>query len=165
MKFDNKTILCDRCKADLLRFFDEQKLTHNIDNFDFTLDTPLKKIRQIWRSTFRQPEPVKPTSNGVKESPEPDPSLGSRLQSEGILKKSQKAPHSLKEKLKIDIPPSSPASNTLSPPSQPVSVSSESRINSVNSPCILKGNASETGQVTYNNNQSLNCFSIIIFRV
>jgi len=135
-----------RSKADLQRFFDEQKLTHNMDNFDFSLDTPLKKIRQIWRSTLHQPDPVKPTSNGVKEVKEPDSSLDSRLQSDGLLKKSVKSPNSLKGQLKIDIPVASPTSHALSPTPAPVSVSSSSKINSVNSPCILKGNASETGQ-------------------
>ena len=161
----NYTQFLFRSKADLQRFFDEQKLTHNMDNFDFSLDTPLKKIRQIWRSTLHQPDPVKPTSNGVKEVKEPDSSLDSRLQSDGLLKKSVKSPNSLKGQLKIDIPVASPTSHALSPTPAPVSVSSSSKINSVNSPCILKGNASETGQVTYNNNQSWNYISIIIFRV
>ena len=136
-----------RSKADLQRYFEEQKLSHNIDNFDFTLDTSLKKIRQIWRSTFHKPEPVKPTSNGVAEVPEPDSSLDSRLQEEGLMRKPLKTGNSVKEKLKIDIPPVPPTNHVLSPSSQTASVSTASKINSSNSPCILKGNASETGQV------------------
>ena len=138
-----------RSKADLQRYFEEQKLSLNIDNFDFTLDTPLKKIRQIWRSSLQQPEPAKSTPNGVKEEPGTDSTIDSRLPAEGLVRKSVKTPNSVKEKLKIDIPTTS---HVLSPISQSVPVSSSSTSssssrNSATSPCILKGNASETGQV------------------
>ena len=134
-----------RSKADLQRYFEEQKLSLNIDNFDFTLDTPLKKIRQIWRSSLQQPEPAKSTPNGVKEEPGTDSTIDSRLPAEGLVRKSVKTPNSVKEKLKIDIPTTS---HVLSPVSQPAPVSSSSSSkNSATSPCILKGNASETGQV------------------
>ena len=140
-----------RSKADLQRYFEEQKLSLNIDNFDFSLDTPLKKIRQIWRSSLQQPEPAKSTPNGVKEDPGSDSNIDSRLPAEGLVRKSVKTPNSVKEKLKIDIPTTS---HVLSPTSQPgpvpVSSSSSSSRNSATSPCILKGNASETGQVVHN---------------
>ena len=148
-----------RSKADLQRYFEEHKLSLNIDNFDFSLDTSLKKIRQIWRSSLQQSEPAKPpsTPNGVKEEPDTDSTLDSRLPAEGLVRKSVKTPNSVKEKLKIDIPTTS---HVLSPTSQPVPVSSSSSSstssssssskNSATSPCILKGKASETGQVCNN---------------
>ena len=34
------------------RHFEEARLEHNLDLFDFGLDTPLKKIRQIWKANL-----------------------------------------------------------------------------------------------------------------
>ena len=36
------------CKKDLEEYFKEHRLPHNIDDFDFSLDEQMTKIKQIW---------------------------------------------------------------------------------------------------------------------
>jgi len=41
-----------RNRQELSRHFEEARLEHNLDLFEFGLDTPLKKIRQIWKANL-----------------------------------------------------------------------------------------------------------------
>merc|ERR550517_1488294 len=45
-----------RNRQELSRHFEEACLEHNLDLFDFGLDTPLKKIRQIWKANLPVPQ-------------------------------------------------------------------------------------------------------------
>ena len=63
-----------RNRQELSRHFEEARLEHNLDLFDFGLDTPLKKIRQIWKANLPVPQdnikgttssPITSTANSV----------------------------------------------------------------------------------------------------
>jgi len=45
-----------RNRQELSRHFEEARMEHNLDLFDFGLDTPLKKIRQIWKANLPVPQ-------------------------------------------------------------------------------------------------------------
>merc|ERR1719397_2283152 len=61
-----------RNRQELSRHFEEARLEHNLDLFDFGLDTPLKKIRQIWKANLPVPQDnnkmSSPTSNSAPVS-------------------------------------------------------------------------------------------------
>ena len=161
-----------KSRAELSRYFDEQKFQANIQCFDFTLDTPLKKIRQVWRASLNHADHDNGQSNGVQEDPSTKlNSLDSRL-STPVSINSKSSPSSPSKKLKINIKSRdessalTPSSSSTSPASQPPPVStgiSPSQVQSSllssstspnlpilssNSNLIVKGNLSETGQAS-----------------
>ena len=145
-----------KSRAELIRYFEEQKFEGNMDHFDFALDTTLKKIRQIWRTNLNNSSEVKPLSNGVKEE-SPDTSFSDVESRVPALVVNNKASHPINKsktsKSSDKSPPaSSPSSpdnslsiNTTSPAASTTPVSSSAV--SPTSALIIKGNASETGQV------------------
>ena len=171
-----------KSRAELSRYFDEQKFQANIQSFDFTLDTPLKKIRQVWRASLNQADHKNVLSNGVKEdqaskssSPEsrlPEPvSISSPKSPSKNLK-----PNISKDKSKEDtssLTPSSTISPSSHPPTansgtSPASVQSSPLLSSTsptlsnlatNSSLIVKGNVSETGQASVYSFEHLNLSS------
>ena len=153
-----------KSRAELIRYFEEQKFDGNMDHFDFNLDTTLRKIRTIWRANMNKND-FKPQTNGVKEessdtsfsdleSRVPPVIVNPKIPNSQAKSKSSKS----LDKLKID-PPSqlSDTSLTSSPSLQsPVSINTapsssqpSTPATSPNSSLIIKGNASETGQVTH----------------
>ena len=119
-----------KSRAELIRYFEEQKFEANLDHFDFTLDTPLKKIRQIWRANLNQADSKSSLTNGVKdESDPPSNNLESRLPlpipnnsktSPSHARKSLKTSTSSKVNEKLKTEPqtsSSSSSSTLPSPS------------------------------------------------
>ena len=166
-----------KSRAELIRYFEEQKFEANLEHFDFTLDTPLKKIRQIWRANLNQTDSKSSLTNGVKdESDSPSNSLESRLPLPIPNNSTTSPPHTRKilktstsskviEKLKIEPQSSSSSPSLPSPLPSPVvstnssptfsnqsllPVTSPSPANIMNnSPLIIKGNVSETGQVCH----------------
>ena len=72
-----------RNRQELSRHFEEARLEHNLDLFDFGLDTPLKKIRQIWKANLPVPQdnikgttssPITSTANSVSSPSVPSAS-------------------------------------------------------------------------------------------
>jgi len=57
-----------RNRQELSRHFEEARLEHNLDLFDFGLDTPLKRIRQIWKANLPVPQDSSPTTNSAPSS-------------------------------------------------------------------------------------------------
>ena len=157
-----------KSRAELSRYFDEQKFQANIQSFDFTLDTPLKKIRQVWRASLNQANQAdhkNALSNGVKEDSPSSKSknLESRLL-EPVTINSPKSPSKnfkptiSKEKPKDEPPAPQSPSSSVSPSSHPPPVSSGTHPSPVQSPhpvsslnnsdLIVKGKVSETGQAS-----------------
>merc|ERR1719382_2331822 len=68
-----------RNRQELSRHFEEARLEHNLDVFDFGLDTPLKKIRQIWKANLPVPQDgIKaPTTASSSTLPNANPSPAS----------------------------------------------------------------------------------------
>ena len=122
-----------KSRTELLRYFDEQKFEANMEHFDFTLDTPLKKIRQIWRTSLNSQQKTAVLSNGVKEdsvtqsnnieSRLPVPSnVSSKTSPSQQSRKSAKTTHGNKTptKARLEVlPATAPASPCLSPPPAP----------------------------------------------
>eukprot|EP00092_Neocalanus_flemingeri_P040320 GFUD01043915.1.p1 GENE.GFUD01043915.1~~GFUD01043915.1.p1 ORF type:complete len:1327 (+),score=371.71 GFUD01043915.1:99-4079(+) len=155
-----------KSRAELSRYFEENSLEHNLEHFDFALDTPLKKLRQVWRANLPQVDSLNKTtvSNGVKEDTIDLSSSNERLQPPGELnnktdpvdpelkqqpKKPLKAPASSPDKLKLEIFPHSITNSSLCLNfSSPIPSLSNSKATPIlqtpSSP--IKGTLSETGQ-------------------
>ena len=180
---ENKLGKSFKSRTELLRYFDEQKFEANLDLFDFTLDTPLKKIRKIWREGLNNKTDLKsPVTNGVKDDCDTAAcNLESRLPTQETFnsksshinqtrRANKVSSNKHMEKLKIELPTAplissdqsaSSSPSPVAPLTSPSSLSSSkpaepslSPLNSpslgkpsVNSPIIIKGNVSETGQV------------------
>ena len=158
-----------KSRAELARYFDEQKFQANIQSFDFTLDTPLKKIRQVWRASLNQADHKNVLSNGVKEDPASKSNNSESRLPEPVSISSPKSPSKnlkphIKEKCKDEpsaLSPSSSISSSAQPPqassgtspssvqsSPPLSSTSPIILPSTNSDLIVKGKVSETGQAS-----------------
>jgi len=157
-------------RAELSKFFEENSLDHNIEYFDFSLDTPLKKLRQLWRARLGEKnnkknvnKTPKTTTNGVGDAVDITPAQNERLQPSEFMnkseslsleppicpKKSLKLPEGSLEKLKLEIPPNVILNNSTNQipmiPIPNVSPSKGSSVSSI-SPSPIKGTQSETGQ-------------------
>jgi len=154
-------------RAELSKFFEENSLDHNLEYFDFALDTPLKKLRQLWRANQGDKNEKKignktSTSNGINDAVNVSLAQNERLQPPEFMKKSEpistesqispkkslKVTGGSSDKLKLDIPPSTILINTthqstLSPlPNMSTGKGSSPSV----SPSPIKGTQSETGQ-------------------
>ena len=158
-----------KSRAELARYFDEQKFQANIQSFDFTLDTPLKKIRQVWRASLNQADHKNVVSNGVKEDPASKSNNSESRLPEPVSISSPKSPSknlkpNIKEKCKDELsalsPPSTIPPSAQPPPecsgtspspvpsSPPLSSTSPTTLPSPSSDLIVKGKVSETGQAS-----------------
>jgi len=154
-----------KSRAELSKFFEENSLDHNLEYFDFALDTPLKKLRQLWRANL--PQSVKksshsPISNGVQETTIDLSSSNERLQPKEFLDKSEllsmdlystpkkplKVPAVSPEKLNLEIYPNShPNSPHVSPRTITPNLSKDRTTPVPTTPASpIKGTQSETGQ-------------------
>merc|ERR1719376_1571027 len=121
-----------RNRQELSRYFEEARLEHNLDLFDFGLDTPLKKIRQIWKANLPVPRENNKTSSPTTNSA---PSISSTLPN-----------------LSSTVPTPSPEQKPRKPLRLPASDQERQKLEitmrvgplSPGTPVI--GNASETGQ-------------------
>jgi len=155
-------------RAELSKFFEENSLDHNIEYFDFSLDTPLKKLRQLWRAKLVENSNKKngnktSTTNGINDAVDISPAQNERLQPPGVTKKAEslsleppicpKKPLKLSgggsEKLKIEIPSNVILNNSFNQiPMSPLPNMSTNKGSSASSisPSPIKGTQSETGQ-------------------
>ena len=145
-----------KSRAELSRYFEENNIDHNMEHFDFALDTPLKKIRQLWRASLPQTEKRNADLkvrgvNGVTDVHD-DPLINERLHQNNVVKATESPispPFTSKKTdgLSIRIPPKQhpPSSEEYSGPDQVHTTSNGKHLGSPNSP--LKGTSSETGQV------------------
>ena len=120
-----------RNRQELSRHFEEARLEHNLDVFDFGLDTPLKKIRQIWKANLPVPQDgIKaPTTTASSTLPNANPSPASSAlptpSPEQKPRKPLRLPASDQERQKLEI--------TM-------------RVGPLSPGTPVIGNASETGQ-------------------
>ena len=120
-----------RNRQELSRHFEEARLEHNLDVFDFGLDTPLKKIRQIWKANLPVPQDgIKaPTTASSSTLPNANPSPASTAlptpSPEQKPRKPLRLPASDQERQKLEI--------TM-------------RVGPLSPGTPVIGNASETGQ-------------------
>ena len=56
-----------RSKIELQRYFDDQRLSFKSENFDFSLDDSLKKLRQIWKQYVHMPRKSKEASSAQQK--------------------------------------------------------------------------------------------------
>ena len=115
-----------KSRAELVRYFDEQKSNVSETLFDFSLDTTLKKIRHIWRESLKQTDNNESSlTNGTSEPLEVTlNNVESRIPIQGnVIVKS--SPPSLQSK-KLTLSSSSSKSSESSQPKLPPSSTSSS---------------------------------------
>ena len=126
-----------RNRQELSRHFEEARLEHNLDLFDFGLDTPLKKIRQIWKANLPVPQDSNKISSPATTNPAP---LSSSL--------SNPTPTSVSSAVPTPSPEQKPRKPLRLPASDQERQKLEitMRVGPLSPGTPVIGNASETGQ-------------------
>jgi len=154
-----------KSRAELSRFFEENSLDHNLEHFDFALDTPLKKLRQIWRANLPPLDTSKglekgTTTNGVKDALTESIQPNERIQVPVVIKKSNsvkdpksqpkkplKDPVTSPDKLILEIHPSVPNTSPCLNSTYIPNLSTNRILPTILTPSSpIKGTLSETGQ-------------------